>query len=143
MIDHSESIHRMVVGLRQGDSQVAEEFWSKYGDALQRVADRRLPQGLRRRIAPEDVVQSVCRTFLRRAGEGQFDLGDSKGLWGLLCAITLTEVHEQSRFHLRKKRGADREVAGALSPRDDSLAGPTPVDAEPTPAEVAELADEF
>jgi RNA polymerase sigma factor (sigma-70 family) len=43
---------------------------------------------------------------------------------------------------LRKKRGADREVAGALSP-GDTFAGPTPVDDEPTPAEAAEFADQF
>ncbi len=92
--------------------------------------------------AAEDVVQSACRTFLRRAKIGEFELADAEGLWGLLCAITLTKVREQTRFHLRQKRGLDREV----HPADDSQAGPRlfqEVDHEPTPAEAAEFADQF
>jgi len=54
---------------------------------------------------PEDLVQSACRTFLRRAQIGQFRLADSEELWRLLCAITLTKVREQTRFHMRQKRG--------------------------------------
>jgi RNA polymerase sigma-70 factor (ECF subfamily) len=126
----------MIQGLRNGDPRVAEQFWSQYGDRLQRVADLKLPGGLRHRVAPEDVVQSVCRTFIRRARDGQFQFNDGGGLWGLLCAITLAKVREQTRFHLRQKRGAQREAgeANELTPAIDSA---------PTPADEAEFADQF
>src|SRR5438128_353918 len=79
---------KLIDGLRAGDNQVVREFCAQYGDMLHRVAAKHLPRGLRRRVGPEDVVQSACRTFLRRARVGEFQLDDSDGLWRLLCAIT-------------------------------------------------------
>jgi RNA polymerase sigma factor (sigma-70 family) len=134
---------RLIQGLRAGDQQVVGEFCAQYGALLHRLADKHLPHGLRRRIGPEDVVQSVCRTFLRRAQEGQFHLADSEGLWRLLCAITLTKVREQSRFHLRQKRGVDQETPLATVAENSSQAGFAPVAPGPSPAEAAAFADQF
>ncbi len=118
-------------------------FCEQYGTLLQRLADRHLSEGLRRRVGAEDVVQSAYRTFLRRAQAGEFQLADSEGLWRLLCAITLAKVRELARFHRRQKRGFDQEVpvgarsAGATEEHFD------PVDPRPSPAEAAEFADQF
>jgi RNA polymerase sigma factor (sigma-70 family) len=98
-----------------------------------------------RRVGPDDVAQSVCRTFLRRAQIGEFEFADNKALWGILCAITLTKTRDQMRFHLRGKRGLNREVHPS---DDDSIGGksaffnarPT---TEATPADAAEFADQF
>src|SRR4051812_47370036 len=99
----------LIDGLRRGDQRITQEFWDQYGRMLHGLAEKNLAEGVRRRVGPEDVVQSVCRTFLRRAQIGEFQLPDSESLWRLLCAITLTKVREQTRFHLRQKRGLDRE----------------------------------
>src|SRR5439155_16100737 len=73
---------------------------------------------------------------------GEFQLADSEALWRLLCAITLTKVREQVRFHQRRKRGLDQEV----QPEAESRPGAAhfePVDPGPSPAEAAEFADQF
>ena len=101
----------LIRGLRNGDRNVVYDFCQRYGASLERLAAKHLPAGLRRHVGPEDVVQSACRTFLRRTQGGEFQLADSEDLWRLLCAITLTKVREQARFHLRQKRGVDQEVA--------------------------------
>jgi RNA polymerase sigma-70 factor, ECF subfamily len=133
---------QLINGLRQGDRQVVQEFCERYGASLERLAQKHLPAGLRRRVGPEDVVQSACRTFLRRTQGGEFQLSDSEDLWRLLCAITLTKVREQARFHMRQKRGLDQEVA--LAHTQDSLASAfQPIAPGPTPAEAAEFADHF
>ena len=140
---NSQTWDRMIVGLRDGNRTVVREFCEHYGKSLERLAEKHLTGGVRRRIGAEDVVQSACRTFLRRAQIGEFELADAEGLWGLLCAITLTKLREQTRFHLRKKRGLDREVHQADM---DSTDGPRlfdRADSEPTPAEAAEFADQF
>src|SRR5262245_2952383 len=111
MATEEEQWQRLIQGLRDGDPDVVREFCAQYGQRLQRLAEKHLPPGLRRRLGPEDVVQSACRTFLRRAQEGKFRLGEVENLWALLCAITLTKVREQARYHLRQKRGVDRERA--------------------------------
>jgi RNA polymerase sigma factor (sigma-70 family) len=134
----------MVDGLRNGNQSVIRQFCERYGAALERLAERNLASGMRRRVGGDDVAQSACRTFLRRAQIGEFELADSEGLWGLLCAITLTKVREQTRFHLRDKRGLNREVHHAAN---DSASGPSvffdqPA-AEPSPADAAEFTDQF
>ncbi|HEY8668624.1 MAG TPA: sigma-70 family RNA polymerase sigma factor [Tepidisphaeraceae bacterium] len=133
---------RMIGGLRAGDEAAVREFCQTYAAALHRLADRHLPQGLRRRLGAEDVVQSAYRTFFRRVKGGELQFGEGQDLWRLLCAITLTKVHEQARFHLRKKRGLNREVHAA----DDSSAGGemhAAPDTSPSPAQAAEFQDQF
>ncbi|TNF29707.1 MAG: sigma-70 family RNA polymerase sigma factor [Deltaproteobacteria bacterium] len=108
---HSDDWDALIGGLREADPRVMAAFAKRYGPLLEGVAARHLAPGLRHRVGPESVVQSACRTFLRRAHEGQFELADPDGLWRLLCAITLTKVREQTRFHLREKRSVNVEVA--------------------------------
>jgi RNA polymerase sigma factor (sigma-70 family) len=132
-----ERWQRWIQGLRDGDRATAQEFWDQYGPPLRRIAEGRLAENLRRRVSPEDVVQSACRTFFRRAGAGEFHLADSEELWRLLCAITLTKVREQARHHGRLKRGMDQEVHAEAGAGFDQVAP------GPTPAEAAEFADQF
>lgn len=101
----------LIGGLIAGEAHAVRRFCAAYGPALQRIADRRIATPLRPRIDAEDVVQSVYRTFFRRAADGQFALEDASALWRLLCAITLTKVREKARFHTRQRRAPDREVA--------------------------------
>jgi RNA polymerase sigma factor (sigma-70 family) len=142
MLDDADHWQRMIEGLRAGDPAVVRQFCDRYGPALNRIADRKLPDAVRRRIDAEDVVQSACRTFFRRAHNGEFRLEDSGSLWRLLCAITLTKVREQARFHLRQRRGVSREREG-LPASDQSWCETPLAEASPTPAEVAEFADVF
>ncbi len=137
-----ERWQRLITGLRDGNEVVISEFFLQYGDMLHKLADQRLAAGVRRRIGPEDVVQSACRTFLRRAKAGEFTLEDNDALWRLLCAITLTKMREQTRFHLRQKRGLQHETSRNL-PADASLTEFQPVAPGPTHIEEAEFADQL
>ena len=66
--------HAWMVRLVEADTDAEQQFWNLYGDRLQRLASQHLSSGLRRRVGAEDVVQSACRTFLRRVQEGQFGI---------------------------------------------------------------------
>jgi len=101
---------RLIEGVRAGDPESLASFFSRYGPALERIAARAIEPGMRRRFGPETIAQSVCRTFLRRAAGDEFELADGDSLWRLLCAIALTKVREKARYHLRHKRGVNREV---------------------------------
>ncbi len=143
MAEQEQRWQRLIQGLRAGDRQVVQEFCDQYGALLHQLADKHLGEGLRRQVDPEDVVQSVCRTFLRRARDGEFQLEDSESLWRLLCAITLTKVREQTRFHLCQKRGLDQERPLSPLSGDDSGCGFAPVAPGPSPAEAVAFADQF
>lgn len=126
----------LVVGLRAGEAGAVRKFWDEYGPQLHEVADRRLAPALRRRVGAEDVVQSVCRTFLRRVQGGELVLEDAERLWHLLCAIAIAKTREQARFHGREKRNVHRGVG--LEPAE---AGDL-VDPLPSP-EAAAIASEI
>lgn len=137
-MDFSEDdLTRWIDGLRRGDDRVLLDFWNRFGPALEMLAQRRMEPGLRRRVGPEDVAQSVCRTFFRRMQGGEFQFGEDTGLWRLLCAITLAKVREKARHHLRLKRGLQRE-ASLDSPSGADFVHAAP---GPTPAESAEFSD--
>ncbi len=138
--DHFE---RLIEGLCQGDEEIAHGFFHRYDRVLCQIAQRHLTSGIRRRVDADDVVQSVFRTFFRRAQQGQFEFSDGRRLWSLLCAITLTKVREKARYHLRGKRSVQRETAPPPEV-DEGLPGRfEAVDREPSPADAAEFTDQF
>jgi len=140
-MENDSDWHAWMVRLVEADSEAEQRFWDLYGERLQRLASQHLSSGLRRRVGAEDVVQSACRTFLRRVQDGQFEFSNAENLWRLLCAITLTKVRQQARFHGRQKRAINQErhlgTDQALS-RVGYVISP-----EPTPAESIEFADQL
>lgn len=98
-----------VKGLAAGDANAFETFWSLYGKRLDLVAKKHFPQSLNRRLAPEDIVQSTCRSFFARVTDGRIAVSDRESLWGLLCAIVLNKTRMKQRFHLAKRRTLHRE----------------------------------
>ena len=143
MPDSNPSDAELISGLRRSDARSVHEFCERYGPLIERLAEKRLTSPLKRRIGPEDVAQSVCRTFVRRAGQGEFDLSEAGGLWGLLCAIALTKIREQSRFHLRQKRSLrdERHLDSVNNAGERKV--PEASGTDPTPDETAEVADVF
>lgn len=105
-----------LAALAGGDPTIEAEFWQTYAGPLHRVADRQLSQQLKRRVDPEDVVQSACRTFFRRVRQGEFAIRDRSDLWRLLLTITLNKARLQARYHGRIRRGANREQSLADDP---------------------------
>lgn len=134
---------RWLQQLIDGEDQTALQFWNQYGNRLNRLADKFLSPKLARRVDAEDVVQSVCRTFFRRAQNGQFTIADAESLWRLLCTITIAKVRMEARKQCRKKRSVDREepIYAFTGESDDS---PRELcSGDPTSEEIVEFADEL
>jgi RNA polymerase sigma factor (sigma-70 family) len=128
--------------LVEGDERTVAEFWDQYGPRLNRLAERHLSPRLNRRVGAEDVVQSVCRTFFRRARQDQFELADAEALWRLLCVITLTKCRLAARYHGRGRRALDREQPLDRGEGDARDAGEA-VAADLPPDQAAEMGDEL
>jgi RNA polymerase sigma factor (sigma-70 family) len=144
MAEGEEGVDRLIHGLRDGNQQLLREFCAEYGDRLHRLAEKRMGGKLRRRVGPEDVVQSAYRTFLRRAQGSEFELpGDSEGLWRLLCAITLKKIYQKARAHRRLKRDYDKEVQVGSEAAEEAGLDNAFVDPQPLPDEEAAFADQF
>jgi RNA polymerase sigma-70 factor (ECF subfamily) len=112
---------------RRGDEDAATALYLRYAQRLEAAARTKQGANLRARFDPEDVVQSVFRTFFRRAAAGSYDVIDGDELWSLLLVVTLNKARKQVSRHLAGKRDArsttvdaDASLARAQR-REDSL----------------------
>ncbi len=143
--EEPKSIEQLIDGLRTSDSLAEIHFWQRYGPSLERFARPRVKGAMLARFGPEDIAQSACRTFLRRARLGQYDVPDAGSLWRLLCAIALSKVREQARFHHRRRRSVDDETQLDHRGASDTAVSPGSqvTDLEPAPDEAVAFADQF
>src|SRR5262245_6951733 len=89
---------------RKGDENAARQIVDQYIDRLLVLARGHLHQRLRSRIDPEDIVQSVFRTFFTRLKDGQFVFAEQDDLLKLLVRITLNKTLRQIAYHKAAKR---------------------------------------
>ncbi|MEZ6136394.1 MAG: sigma-70 family RNA polymerase sigma factor [Pirellulaceae bacterium] len=102
------SDHSLLGRLRSGDSDAAHSLYMRYARRLLSLAHHRTSAELATRIDPEDIVQSVFRTFFRRASAGQYDVPEGEELWKLLLVIALNKVRAQGNFHRAGRRDVSR-----------------------------------
>ncbi len=115
------------------------ELVGQYTQRLMGLARKQLPQHVRQRFDPEDIVQSVFRSFFRRHQEGQFRFEDSHDVWRLLAAMTFRKAKNAIRFHHRDQRDASREIS--LQQDGEAGSNHTPIDPSPDPEDVVILVE--
>lgn len=122
----------LVQRLEAGDDEAAAILFDRYARRLLGLARRRLDERVRPRADAEDVVQSVFRTFCRRAAERPFNLDGPDSLWALLVEITLRKCGRWNRHFRTRKRDIRREQTPLLDSDCDfeplDPAGPRPED---------------
>src|SRR5262245_55855145 len=77
---------------RAGDADAATQLYLRYAERLRTLARTRVGRDLAPRIDAEDIVQSVFRTFFRRAALGQYHVPDGEELWKLFLVIGLNKI---------------------------------------------------
>src|SRR5262249_44762029 len=95
---------------------------------------------VRQRIGPEDVVQSVFRSFFRRQAAGQWHAATWRHLWSLLATITVRKCRRQNRRAHAPPPDVPPEVH-PQPPRTHPRPFRAPPSPEPTPEEAAVLAE--
>jgi RNA polymerase sigma-70 factor (ECF subfamily) len=135
-----ESFDDVMVRLCQGDDSAAADVFHRFGQRLTALARTRLEQAVRQKVDPEDVLQSVFKSFFLRHQEGQFQIGDWDSLWTILTVITVRKCSNQRKFFYREQRDVRREVPPPSLP-DESEVRLDGVSREPTPEEAVVLAE--
>jgi RNA polymerase sigma-70 factor (ECF subfamily) len=134
------SFSNLMARLRAGDDEAAAQVFNRFARRLIALAQSRIHQGLRHKADPEDVVQSVYRSFFARHAHGQFEIGTWDGLWAMLTVITLRKCANQIERATAARRDVRRERS-ALPAGDDSGAAWEGLSREPTPEDAALLED--
>ncbi len=125
--------------LRRGDEAAAAEVFRRFAGRLVRLARSQFDTWLRHRAEPEDVVQSVYRSFFTRCEAGQFELADWDNLWGLLTVITLRKCANRVEYLQAARRNVGRETS--LQAGDSQDTDREALAREPTPSEAAVLTE--
>jgi RNA polymerase sigma-70 factor (ECF subfamily) len=140
-MSQEQSFDDLMARLRTGDQDAAAQVFDRYAKQLIQLAWRQLGPKLRQKLDPEDVLQSVFRSFFSHQAAGEITgLESWDNLWGLLVVITMRKCRRQiKRFHYAR-RNVQREIPVPSSdPESESQAGLT--SDEPTPAEAVMLTE--
>jgi RNA polymerase sigma-70 factor (ECF subfamily) len=86
----------------------------RYAERLRALAAGQVAPDLAPRLDPDDIVQSVFRTFFRRAAQGQYDVPEGEDLWKLFMIIALHKIRSAGTFHRAAKRDV-RATGASLS----------------------------
>jgi RNA polymerase sigma-70 factor (ECF subfamily) len=135
----SNSFAQFLARLHSRDDAATEELFGRFAHQLIALALRHIEAGLRHKVDPEDVVQSVYKSFFRRYGDGNLDVVNWNSLWGLLALIAVRKCAERAAYHRAECRDAAREVSGP--PGDEAAPWLEPLGREPTPHEAAVLTE--
>jgi RNA polymerase sigma-70 factor, ECF subfamily len=129
----------LMARLKAGDEAAAAEVFNRFAHRLIGLARSRLDPLVRRKADPEDVLQSVFRSFFLRQAAGQLDLSGWDSLWGLLTVLTVRKCGRRVEHFRAARRDVRRETAPAA--QDDSAPTWEGVASDPTPEEAAALAE--
>jgi RNA polymerase sigma-70 factor (ECF subfamily) len=115
---------------QQGDADAATQLYLRYAQRLRALTREKCPDDLNSRFDPDDIVQSVFRSFFRVAREGLYEVPDGADLWRLLLVIALNKIRTQGAFQRAAKRDvrmtcgidSDQVPAGTRHPDLDAEA---------------------
>jgi RNA polymerase sigma-70 factor (ECF subfamily) len=100
---------------RAGQPDAATELYERYAHKLRALAAAHLGKDLGPRLDAEDVLQSVFRTFFRRAERGEYDLPDGNNLWKLLFVIGLNKIRSKGAHHRAEMRDVRATTGGSAA----------------------------
>lgn len=94
--------------VKEGNEDAATALYTRYATRLLKLANRQIYNDIASQVDHEGIVQSVFRTFFRRASLGQYDIGEGDGLWKLLLVIALNKIRSVGTYHRAARRNAAR-----------------------------------
>jgi RNA polymerase sigma-70 factor, ECF subfamily len=131
------SFDELMVRLRSGDQDAAAEVFHRFAAQIMALARARLQERLRSKIDPEDILQSVFRSFFTRQRDGRLDIENWEHLWAVLMVMTLRKCGRATEYYGAARRDIHREVG--LEPIPGAQGHERLFAREPTPCEAAML----
>ena len=102
------SMSQLVDAAREGDAAAHSEICRQVQGQLNRMADKQLDAGLRRKLNPSDIVQATLTRMVQ--GFSDFRGSTSAEFYGWLNSILKNEVHSTRRDLQRQRRDIRREI---------------------------------
>jgi RNA polymerase sigma-70 factor (ECF subfamily) len=131
----TENLHSDVTA---ASPEASAQLFERFARRLIGLARTHLDARMQNKVDPEDIVQSVYKSFYLRYGDVPLD-EENGGLWNLLTVITLRKCADRVRYFRTERRDMSREIAPAGDEGSEpwrALAG-----REPTPDQAVALAE--
>jgi RNA polymerase sigma-70 factor (ECF subfamily) len=119
----------LLLRFQRGQGDAATDLYLRYDHRLHALVQAQRGADLAARLDPEDIVQSVFRTFFRRAAAGQYEVPEGEELWKLFLVIALYKIRDAGVYHRAEKRdvrrtspAADVDRAARARPAHDETA---------------------
>jgi RNA polymerase sigma factor (sigma-70 family) len=138
---HDCSFDELMQLLRSRDQSAASDLFHRYAQRLIGLARTRLDARLRGQVDPEDVVQSVFRSFFNRVGDGRWELHSEDSLWAMLVVLTVRKCGRTAKRLLAKKRGGGAPQSELRESDTDSVLNWDPAADDPSPEAAAMLVE--
>jgi RNA polymerase sigma-70 factor, ECF subfamily len=100
--------------LRHGEESAATALYLRYARRLLALAQARTSSDLAAKEEADDIVQSVFKSFFRKASAGLYDVPEGEELWNLLLVITINKIRAKGNYHRAAKR--DMRLAAGEQP---------------------------
>ncbi|MCA9008293.1 MAG: sigma-70 family RNA polymerase sigma factor [Planctomycetaceae bacterium] len=117
-------------GGREVSEDAAAQFYARYMEKLMSLVQRNLASRFSARVDPEDLVQSIFRSWFIGAREGYIKPVSKDEVWKLLSVVALNKVRNKVKFHDAQRRAVSRTESG------DEVFGAIP---EPKPEDATEF----
>ncbi len=108
----SSSDRGLLDRLRAGNDEAATQLYVRYAGRLRALAQQRTANDLKSRVDPDDIVQSVFRTFFRRVARGEYSVPEGEELWKLFLVIALNKVRATGKRHHAARRDTRQTTTG-------------------------------
>lgn len=122
-----------------GDGAAAAAVFQRFTTRLIGLARIHMDSRVRQKVDPEDVLQSVYRSFFVRQARGEFDFNGWEGLWALLSAITVRKCARVTRRYRTGSRNVTAETAGMSDDGEERTWDV--IDRGPTPSHAVQIAE--
>lgn len=140
MSENGSDFKKLLTDLEARRPSAATQVFDRFAARLVALARSHMDRRIRRRVDPEDVTQSVFRSFFERQQAGQFRFEDWGGLWGLLVTMTVRKCGRRADEFYAARRDGRREIPNPAS-SDNPRAEFAIPDPQPTPDEAAALTE--
>jgi RNA polymerase sigma-70 factor (ECF subfamily) len=111
--DSTASDRSLLHRVRGGSQDAATALYLRYAQRLRALIRARCSPQVKRRVEPEDLVQSVFRRFFRRVQQGEYDVPAGEELWGLFLVIALNRIRAEETYQRAGKRDVRRTAGSA------------------------------
>ena len=105
----------LVILVRDGDEDAAELLYNRYARRVLGLVKSQMSEKLSSATEPDDLVQSVFKSFFRKVQTGVYNAPPGRTLWNLIAVVAVNKVIRSANYHTAQCRDLERALPLEIS----------------------------